>query len=317
MTQGTDAGAAAVARRDRGARRREIALLGDLPPMSLAEYERLVATLPIRPPPWWVTHARPLVILVVVIALIGWMGLFSARALVASAPVWWRAVDDRSPEVGEAARLFQNAIVEQVTRRRAAPASGPAGPRSEAWSIAIAPAGANAWLNATFPGWLTGSGGALEGWPDDWHTLQVAFEGGRLHIGIEVDRPEGRRVYSAAFRTHLDEGGSLWFRTESLAVGRLALPATVALPAGERLARTVALEDLAGSLGPDTIDAFVDRLMGEHPIAVEPLVHLGDGRAVRLVGLRIVDERLVATFRTEILAARDGAIAAATIPIDR
>lgn len=246
---------------------------------------------------------------VVAAALVGLAGVWAGLRMAGASPVWWRSVRASDPRTAEASAGFERVLLEEFTRVRAVSVRDASGRgESEAWALAVTPQAANAWLNVGFPAWVasaladeagggagseSGGGAAL---PESVRDLQVSFEAGRVHVGLELDRGGTRRVYSAQFRTRLDEVGRLWLVAEGLSVGRLTLPASWAMGAAEGLAASLAEQGVP----EQHTRAFVAILRGERPALEEPVASIGDGRRVRLVGLQAERGRLVAVFRTEV-----------------
>ncbi len=233
--------------------------------------------------------------------------LVIASSLSRAAPSWWRqyALDT---ELRDRATAVENAAVSQFYRARPAdPAMDPDNDdepwRSAPWSIALRDEDASAWLTARLREWVE-SDAAIEGWPEGLGQPQVHFENGRLRLGADLRFERGQRVVSVAITPEFREDGSLWLLTDWVHIGRLPLPAGPMLArAGEAIEEEMPAE-LADELAVDAERAgFFDILRGRAPLARRPELRLDEGRAVRLLGLRLMDGRIEIDCQT--ISARD------------
>ena len=219
-----------------------------------------------------------------------------AASLARTAPSWWRryTLDDG---LREHATRVENAAVSQLTRTRPADPAWTAGDdntpwRSERWSIAIREEDANAWLTGRLRNWIAGDD-ALDIWPEGLAQPQVQFQDGALRLGAQLTFERGQRVLSATIRPEFREDGSLWLRTNWVHVGRLPLPARPMLARADRSIRDELPDDVGESLsaGAEAAGIF-DILRGDAPLSNSPTLRLDDGRAVRLLGLRLREDRI-------------------------
>lgn len=224
------------------------------------------------------------------------VGVLSVMALVEESPTWWRSPTPTDPVTIESARRLENGVVTELHYAR------PAGPEaseeiwsSDAWTVALGAPDANAWLTARLPRWLASSDDSVV-WPEELSKLQVEFDEGRIHIGIEVGIDGMPRVLSATLRPSIDEDGRVWMRARTVRVGRLGLPAGWVLRDSDRIMTSYMPEELHGL--PEARDMF-SAFRGELPLVNEPVLTLEDGRRVRLLSLASRDGYLEITCRTE------------------
>jgi hypothetical protein len=222
--------------------------------------------------------------------------LLFASSLARTAPSWWRryTLDD---DLRSHATRVENAAVSQLTRARPAdPAWSPAQDgepwRSERWSIAIREEDANAWLTGRLRNWIAGDD-ALDVWPEGLDQPQVRFENGAMRLGAKLTFQKGERVVSAAIRPEFREDGSLWVRTDWVHIGRLPLPAGPMLAHANSTIRDELPEGIGESVSEDAEAAgFFEMLRGDAPLSMNPTLRLDDGRAVRLLDLRLKEGRI-------------------------
>jgi hypothetical protein len=227
------------------------------------------------------------------------LALLTASSLVRASPSWWRhyALD---PELRDHATAVENAAISQLYRTRPADPDwqrdpGDAPWRSAPWSIALKDEDASAWLTARLRDWMEGEAdrGRLDAWPEGLGQPQVRFEAGRLRLGAALRFENGSRVISAAIEPEFRDDGSLWLDTDWITIGRLPLPAGPVLARADRAIRDELPGDIAQAISDDAEQVgFFDILRGEAPLARTPVLRLDDGRAVRLLGLRLRDGRL-------------------------
>ncbi len=230
----------------------------------------------------------------VVITLAGLIAASLSRA----APSWWR-VYRPTPALRDHAADFENAVVSQLYRRRDDDPgwlrSGRGGPwRSAPWSVFIRDEDASAWLTTRLPEWINGQDGLA--WPISLSQPQVAFRGGVVRLGVLIRTDRGSRILTAAVKPEIHDDGSLWLRSRRIHIGRLPVPAAFILARAERRLGEVLPDDIA----EDPFSRkFIEILRGRAPLAREPVMRLDDGRAVRLLGLRVLDGRIELDCRTE------------------
>jgi len=232
-------------------------------------------------------------------AIISVAGLTST-VLTRAAPSWWR-IYRPSAALNDRGAAVENAAVTHLYRQRQPdPAwvdttdSGPR--RSQVWSIAMTDEDASAWLTARLPAWIE-SQGELPEWPESLGRPQVRFDDGVVRVGVAVQRDDGAHILSANFRPDIRPDGSVWLRTNWVHIGRLPVPAGLVL---DRAASRVR-DRLPDTLAKDPHTADLARILaGDIPLAEEPVMNLEDGRAVRLVGLRVMPGPVELDLRTEI-----------------
>lgn len=202
-------------------------------------------------------------------------------------PTWWRTVHAHDPATAAAAETIENEVVNKVYAVRVEPA--------DAWAVALRAPDANAWLNTRFEQWLANADAEFA-WPEEISDLQVEFDDGLIQVGVLVRGAERTQVLSASLRPEFRSDGSLWVRVESMMVGRLPIPAGW-------------IVDRAGEHPPDLLPThlfeqpevthILAALAGDGPLVADPVLDLGDGRRVRLLGLTAERGRLRITCRTE------------------
>lgn len=216
--------------------------------------------------------------------------------LARSAPAWWRTVEQGDPAAGRTADLLQNALGNQFTAVR--PTAGDLQPderwRSEVWRFAVEVDDANAWLNTSLRDWIK-SDPDMPAWPEDIGSIQVAFRRGLVFLGVEVRRADGSAQYlAAAVRPRLREDGSLWLPADTVLIGRLPIPPEVVLSQAQARVDNILPEDLT-ERGRMLLRVFE----GTEPLAPSPVIRLGDGRQVRILDIRVRDQRLIVSCQTE------------------
>ena len=221
--------------------------------------------------------------------------LITASSLVRLSPSWWRHYTLDTGLKDHAARVENAAISHLYRARPADPALTDDGApwRSAPWSIALREEDASAWLTARLPDWLEGDAGKIAEWPEGLGQPQVRFENGRPRVGAALRFEQGDRVISAAITPEFHDDGSLWLRTDWIHIGRLPLPAGPMLTHADRAIADEMPEELADEIARDAERAgFFEILRGEAPLVREPVLRLDDGRAVRLLALRLTDGRI-------------------------
>lgn len=201
-------------------------------------------------------------------------------ALARQTPGWWRAVDARAPETVELAGAVERGVVNELHRGRVG---------EPAWTVAISPEQANAWLNTRMPRWLENR---AIGWPAEVREVQCDFSGGLVRLGARVgaEGDAGQIVVASVAPTV--EGGALWLRLVGARAGRLDLPSGWTI---ERLRAWL----------PETVRdrestrRLLGALEGEGPFIADAAVELEDGRRVRLLEARVEGGRLLLTCVTE------------------
>jgi hypothetical protein len=223
----------------------------------------------------------------------------TAAGLTRSAPSWWR-IYRPTPELIEHGAAVENAVISLLYRQRDADpawAADPTGPwRSETWSRAIRDEDASAWLATRLPAWVEGHA-EVPDWPDGLGKPQVRFDDGIVRIGVAYQRDGGERVVSANFRPSVRADGSVWLRTSWVHMGRLPVPAGLVLGQAATRLKNRLPESLADD--PNAL-ALARILAGDVPLAKDPVMHLEDGRAVRLLGVRVTPGRIELDLRTEL-----------------
>ncbi len=223
-----------------------------------------------------------------------------AAALSRTAPSWWRTVRRDDPATIETAGDVEESLTTLLYRGRPTDPSYRSGSgqpwRSVPWSFRIRASDANAWLNVRLRPWLANQEEDFV-WPEEVSQLQVDFSDGRVHIGARVRIGDRDRILSATLDPAVDGDGSLWAPAHYVHVGRLSLPASWVLEEAEPGAAGYVPRDLRGM--PEMHSVF-RAFRGELPVTDEPVIQLGDGRRVRILGVRSEDGAIVVRCRTEV-----------------
>lgn len=223
---------------------------------------------------WLVIGALSLVALLTLAALV-------AFSLSEQAPAWWRTVRREDPKTEQTAIAIENGLWNALYQRRE--------PGQERWHVWVGANDANAWLNTTMRDWVAAQW-ELVGWPQELEEVQVEFMDGFIAIGLRVRMPDGVRYVSAVVEPIIDqETGALWLPARTVSVGRLTLPAGVLL---DYLRRNQEQYLPPALLTLPEIKAIFAALEGKAPLIDDASQSLGDGRRVRMVGMRPVGARL-------------------------
>lgn len=206
-------------------------------------------------------------------------------AMARSAPSWWVDVDAADPRNIELAELVQNGALSHLFEDRQSLVGG-----SVEWPVKMTDEAANAWLNIKLPEWFAKISDGLA-WPDSVQQLQMVFDNGTVRIGARVRTEIGTRIYSCAIVPELHEDGSLWMKAHTVSMGRLTLPAGWVLSGADASAAKYIPEQLRGTA---EAEALFEKLTGQLPLFDVAEVSLGDGRRVRLLGLRVRDGTVIA-----------------------
>lgn len=234
----------------------------------------------------------------------GGMGLVTAACGIAmvgaglarTPPSWWRAMAREDPATVQLARRVENAIETEVYQNRPAVHEGAVW-RSDPWSVRVSAEEASAWLCVRLPAWVANQKDHLR-WPRDLQEVQVAFNAGAMTVGARVPAGREGRVLTATVSPRLDERGRLFLPAQQMNVGRLAVPASWVLDhaRGGGAAAQAIPENLRAL--PET-EALVRAFEGSEALVESPVIKLGDGRSVRVLGFSLAGGVLEITCRTE------------------
>jgi len=217
----------------------------------------------------------------VVAGLLGVIGMATLTALGAyrmsfAAPEWWRTVNATDPATVALAERTEQAMTSAVHLRR---------PLGESWTVAVSAREANAWMNVMLPRWLENRDVERPGWADE---VQLHFDSGWVGAGVMVADGLGRERFVTLRATPIiDESGALWLRPVGASVGRLSVPLRWTF---EELERRVGVEQDERRLA--------EAVMGRRPVVESAELGLGDGRRVRVRGVRMEGGRLLVTCET-------------------
>jgi len=226
------------------------------------------------------------------VVLIGAVSVLVALmlALARSAPAWWVDVDTADPRMIELAELVQNGALSHLFEDRESLVGG-----GVEWPVKMTDEAANAWMNIKLPEWFAKISDGMD-WPDSVQQLQMVFDSGTVRIGARVRTEIGTRIYSCAIIPELREDGSLWMKASTVSMGRVTLPASWVLRGADASAADYIPEQLRGTA---QAEALFEKLTGQLPLFDKAEVSLGDGRRVRLLGLRVRDGTVIAHCVTE------------------
>jgi hypothetical protein len=219
-----------------------------------------------------------------------------AIALAQEAPGWWRKMDWLTPQVAQSATQLENRLVSTMSQVR--PPATPADIDVPiTWTVPIAAADANAWLNAKMPRWLRHQSETFE-WPEQVEELQVEFRDDIILVGMKIRYGESSQYISARLQPAIRaEDGSLWMPATIVSIGRLPLPASWVI---SRDSAQVVPEQIPEELrAMPEAKSLASVFAGRIPAAQTPVIKLGDGRRVRLLGLRCRGGMLEMTCQTE------------------
>jgi hypothetical protein len=226
------------------------------------------------------------------------VAVLCVMALVQESPTWWRALCADDPVIMETARRLENGVFSELHYVR------PSDPdldehdptwRSDDWTVSLRAPEASAWLTSRLPRWLTSYDEQVV-WPADASQLQVAFVEDRIHVGIKVDVDGAPRVLSATLRPELDDSGAIWMRAGTVRIGRLGLPASWVLRDSKGVIAAYVPTEFQSL---EETEGMFSAFRGEHPLVIDPVLKLEDGRKVRLLALAAREGRLEITCRTE------------------
>lgn len=228
-------------------------------------------------------------------------------------PGWFVPQNPKDPLVMAAARRIENNVATVLTKVRqpgALAANQPASLGPDRWAISLSAQDANAWLSARLPMWMESECDPPLAWPREVGAVQVAFEGGRIHVGASLRAGDGpARVLTASIEPVFDERGSLWTPARSIGIGRVAVPAGLIMQAGVGSgggsggggngSSGASTSGVPGELAdlPQT-RGVLGALAGKVPALRSPVLKIGDGRRVKLVGMDARNGKLIITLET-------------------
>ncbi|MFT5422759.1 MAG: hypothetical protein ACI89L_000528 [Phycisphaerales bacterium] len=227
-------------------------------------------------------------------------GVLHVGARMRAAPDWWLTLPANDPAIMQTALDVENGISGELTKRRDLteqdlPRVG-AVRASEPWAVRLESEQASAWLTERLPKWAAAEGW-LSDWPEELAELRLNFDGATIRLGARIrsgEQADGSYM-SATLTPQFRADGTVWLIAESVAIGTLPLPPGWVFSKSPDKAGSVLPEEFQG----DDLEEIFKVFAGDHP-APDPLIRLGDGRRVRLVGIRPEEEGTVLLiFRTE------------------
>ena len=223
-----------------------------------------------------------------------------ALALSQERPSWWRSVNAKDPTVIAIAERLENAVATLLTQARPPSEDGdPAKP----WTVRVAAADVNAWLNARLPTWMESREDVNFEWPESLQELQIDFRDGLILVGAKVSaakrvEPDTRagNYFSAAIAPQFKADGSLWMPAKRVSLGRLSVPASWMLSEPDEVAAADRVPDEIAELAEtkQVLAAFA----GRQAAMTNPVIKLGDGRKVRVLAMTAADGKLAITCQT-------------------
>jgi hypothetical protein len=235
---------------------------------------------PYRDPP---RNRAPMMALAAVCTLaLGVVGLMvTILALALTPPAWW---PQRTMDV-QAARLHAREIENAATQLASAVRTS-----DEKWSVMLKQEDANTWLEQRLHGWVEST---YAPWPDALGRVAVRFDEGRIIIGAELcgdragdDSGETLPIASFVLEPWIGHDQLARLTLREVRYNRVVIPKGVAeRRLTEAMAR--ALEREQTELAP-----FFAALQGQ-AIPEPPVLSLGDGRRVHLVGIETLPGALV------------------------
>lgn len=211
-------------------------------------------------------------------------------------PAWW---SDATPSESGAGERLQNSVITQLHLSRPTAAGRRADEPwlSDPWRVSIRAEDVNAWIAEELPGWLANREPPAR-WPAAVGSARVAFEDGRVIIGVRLEHggsARGSSVISATLVPEVRADGSIWARASWVRIGRLPAPAGWVVP---RLRE--ALRGSSSGRGIGEGAEFVLRVLaGVEPVSRAGVIRLDDGRAVRLLSIEPRPGAVWITARTE------------------
>lgn len=234
-----------------------------------------------------------------VIAMATAVGAISA-GLARGAPAWWRPVRLDDPVTIETARHVEDALTNMFTRGRQTDTAYTPTPeirwRSEPWSFRVRASEANAWLNVRLKLWLANREEDFV-WPEEVSQIQVDFRDGQVRVGARVRVGGREQILSATLDPSVGGDGSLSAPARWVHVGRLTIPASWVLEAAGGGEASYVPRDLRAL--PETESMF-RAFRGDGPVSDDPVIKIGDGRRVRILGVQPQEGALIVHCRTEL-----------------
>lgn len=217
----------------------------------------------------------------IVSVLVLWVGSLVFLSRLGDNPAWWPEVDAADAATIEQADLLERAFASQASKVREKTDENGAD-----WRVAINQDSANAWLAVRLRGWA--EDGKAD-WPDEVESIRVGFHEERVTLGVRVLHDSGASVAWLMFTPEVRSDGSVWVETHGARIGGVPVPD-----------RWV-ISQLESHFGPGKPGDpnMREVLAGRAPIAVEPVVHLPDGRDVRILDLHARGGRVELSLRTE------------------
>lgn len=211
-------------------------------------------------------------------------------------PAWWPRPPADSTFVATQAESLENAALAQASLVRSLDPLAPSGVWfSEPWSVAISESDANAWLATRLPRWLENRyPGAA--WATPLSEVRVRFRDSCVDVGARFKASSASRIAGATLHPRMNQDGSLWAPASTVFAGRAGFPASAVLKGLRGRVNSVLPK---GVQELPELDALLLTLLGEHAAAEKPMLRVDHGRRVRLLDIRVCEDRIELTCRTE------------------
>ncbi len=217
---------------------------------------------------WIVLVGMGVVVLAVIIAAVAW-------DLSRKAPRWWRTTDPENPHTIAIGEQVEQGVANVLYEVRDG---------DTPWSVTVHAADANAWLATRLDAWLANGHPDFD-WPDEIRDLQVEFDDGLVIVGLKVVSQDRTQFLSMALEPHVRDDGSLWLIARRIHLGRLPIPAGLLLGSSTEQSSTIDSLVPAQILRKPEVQHLLSALKGDAPLTTNPILSLGDGRTVRLLGV--------------------------------
>lgn len=218
-------------------------------------------------------------VIITIVAIIG--------VLAMTPPSWWPA-----PMLTDPAALEHAREIENVATRLASEVRQP----DEKWSVMLREEDANTWLAQRLRGWVESTYSA---WPGELGRVAVRFEEQYVVIGVALEdadpAPDEDRIASFVLEPWIGHDQLARLKLREVRFNRIAIPRSIA--------EHKLTEALARALERDQRDMLplLSALQGA-PIPEPPVLALGDGRRVHLVGIEARRGALVLHCETRVPA---------------
>lgn len=223
------------------------------------------------------------------------IAILVALILTRSTPAWWDQAVDLSNHSPERASGFESLLVTELNRVREGNRSAPDQPwQSKSWAVAMQPGDVNAWLEFAAPKWAKNRGEKV--WPAELEQLRIHFEDDHLLVGARIRGGSQSHILSARLAPRIDEQGALWFTTGSITIGRLSLPPAWVIRHAPSIFDFYLPPSIQSSSDSAHLFAALD---GTQSVLNQAAIDLADGRRVQILEIHSRENRLEIVARTQ------------------